>query len=192
MTELKKMMLDEIRKNTHIQSSVLDETEELIDTGLEKNDENVTAAALAYLDDKGYRRRLDNLEIAKKKILETSEGYDTVIVRKKRVVETDIFEKASIADLRDVLLLEVANGVTEIRKDMDRMSDKQYEYIVDYVDEVRLEFDRPKKGHLGEEEFKSFEEGLNEYASSGWELNKIFKDPKTPRLYLVFKREKMD
>ena len=47
-------------------------------------------------------------------------------------------------------------------------------------------------GHLGEEEFKSFEEGLNEYASSGWELNKIFKDPKTPRLYLVFKREKMD
>lgn len=191
MTELKKMMLDEIRKNTTIQSSYYDETEELIDTGLEKNDENVTAAALAYLDDKGYRRRLDNLEIAKKKILETSEGYDTVIIRKKRVVETDIFEKASIAELRDVLLLEIASSITELQKDVDRMSDKQYEYVVDYVDEVRMEFDRPKKGHLGEEEFKSFEEGLNEYASSGWELDQMFKDPHTPRLYLVFKREKM-
>ena len=74
MADLKKLMLDEIRKNTRIQSSYIDETEELIDTGLEKNDDNLTAVALAYLDEKGYRRRVDNLEIAKQKILQTSEG----------------------------------------------------------------------------------------------------------------------
>ena len=53
MADLKKLMLDEIRKNTRIQSSYIDETEELIDTGLEKNDDNLTAVALAYLDEKG-------------------------------------------------------------------------------------------------------------------------------------------
>ncbi|MBO4775581.1 MAG: hypothetical protein J5515_03105, partial [Lachnospiraceae bacterium] len=68
MADLKKLMLDEIRKNTHIQSSYIDETEELIDTGLEKNEDNLAAVALAYLDEKGYRRRVDNLEIAKQKI----------------------------------------------------------------------------------------------------------------------------
>ena len=96
MADLKKLMLDEIRKNTRIQSSYIDETEELIDTGLEKTDDNLTAVACAYLDEKGYRRRVDNLEIAKSKILETSEGYDTIIVKKNRIVETNIFEKAIV------------------------------------------------------------------------------------------------
>ena len=62
MADLKKLMLDEIRKNTHIQSSYIDETEELIDTGLDKNEDNLNAVALAYLDEKGYRSIAENVD----------------------------------------------------------------------------------------------------------------------------------
>ena len=145
MADLKKLMLDEIRKNTRIQSSYIDETEELIDTGLEKNDDNLTAVALAYLDEKGYRRRVDNLEIAKQKILETSEGYDTIIVKKNRIVETNIFEKATVAELRDALDLCLVNTVSSIHTKLDRLTNKQYIYKVDFIDSFKLESDSRRK-----------------------------------------------
>lgn len=191
MADLKKLMLDEIRKNTRIQSSYIDETEELIDTGLEKTDDNLTAVACAYLDEKGYRRRVDNLEIAKTKILETSEGYDTIIVKKNRIVETNIFEKATVAELRDALEVCLVNTIYSIHTKIDRLTNKQYEYKVEYVDSLKSESERPKQGHLGAEEFESFEETLNKRASEGWELDKIQNEPKGNRIFLVFKREKI-
>ncbi|MBO4347375.1 MAG: hypothetical protein J5840_07030 [Lachnospiraceae bacterium] len=191
MADLKKLMLDEIRKNTHIQSSYIDETEELIDTGLEKNEDNLAAVALAYLDEKGYRRRVDNLEIAKQKILETSEGYDTIIVKKNRVVEMNIFDKATVTELRDALDVCLNNTVSSIHTKLDRLTNKQYEYKVDFVDSFKMEFERPRSGHLGAEEFVSFEEKLNAYAQEGWELDKIHTEPKGTRVYLIFRREKM-
>ena len=145
MADLKKLMLDEIRKNTRIQSSYIDETEELIDTGLEKTDDNLTAVACAYLDEKGYRRRVDNLEIAKSKILETSEGYDTIIVKKNRIVETNIFEKATVAELRDALEVCMVNTIYSIHTKIDRLTNKQYEYKVEYVDSIKMEEERPKQ-----------------------------------------------
>lgn len=191
MADLKKLMLDEIRKNTHIQSSYIDETEELIDTGLEKNDDNLTAVALAYLDEKGYRRRVDNLEIAKQKLLETSDGYDTIIVKKNRIVETDIFEKASVSELRDALELCLVNTASSIHTKLDRLTNKQFEYKVAFVESFNLEKDRPKIGHLGEGEFETFEETLNKYAHAGWELDKIQNEAKGNKIYLIFRREKM-
>lgn len=191
MADLKKLMLEEIRKNTRIQSSYIDETEELIDTGLEKTDDNLTAVACAYLDEKGYRRRVDNLEIAKSKILETSEGYDTIIVKKNRIVETNIFEKATVAELRDALEVCLVNTIYSIHTKIDRLTNKQYEYKVDYVDSLKLESERPKQGHLGAEEFESFEETLNKRAAEGWELDKIQNESKGNRVFLVFKREKI-
>ena len=191
MADLKKLMLDEIRKNTRIQSSYIDETEELIDTGLEKTDDNLTAVACAYLDEKGYRRRVDNLEIAKSKILETSEGYDTIIVKKNRIVETNIFEKAMVAELRDALEVCLVNIIYSIHTKIDRLTNKQYEYKVEYVDSLKSESERPKQGHLGAEEFESFEETLNKRAAEGWELDKIQNEPKGNRVFLVFKREKI-
>ena len=92
MADLKNLMLEELRKSSLIQTSSIDETEEFLDTGLEKNEDNILAAALAYLDNKGYRRRADNIDFAKNMIMESSEGYDTVIIKQKRVVETDLFE----------------------------------------------------------------------------------------------------
>ena len=191
MADLKKLMLDEIRKNTRIQSSYIDETEELIDTGLEKTDDNLTAVACAYLDEKGYRRRVDNLEIAKSKILETSEGYDTIIVKKNRIVETNIFEKATVAELRDALEVCLVKTIYSIHTKIDRLTNKQYEYKVEYVDSLKSESERPKQGHLGAEEFESFEETLNKRAAEGWELDKIQNEPKGNRVFLVFKREKI-
>lgn len=191
MADLKTLMLDEIRKIAQFQSTYLDETEELIDTGLPKDDDNLTAAAIAYLDDKGYRRRTDNLEIAKQKILEISEGYDTIILKKNRVDEKFIFEKANMEEIRDALNLCMVETVYDINVKLDRVVNKQFEYIVDYVDEVRMEFNRPKSTRLGQDEYKTFQEGLNEYAEQGWELDKVFNDPRSSRLYLVFKREIM-
>lgn len=191
MADLKKLMLDEIQKNAHIQSSYIDETEELIDTGLEKNDDNVTAVALAYLDEKGYRRRVDNLEIAKQKILETSEGFDTIVVKRNRVVETNIFEKATLAELRDALDLCLVNTASSIHTKLDRLTNKQYEYKVVNIESINAEEDRPRIGHLGEGEFESFEETLNKYAAKGWELDKIHTEPKSNRIFLIFRRENM-
>jgi hypothetical protein len=191
MADVKKRMLDESRKNTRIQSSYIDETEELIDTGLEKNDDNLTAVALAYLDEKGYRRRVDNLEIAKQKILETSEGYDTIIVKKNRIVETNIFEKATVAELRDALDLCLVNTVSSIHTKLDRLTNKQYIYKVDFIDSFKLESDRPRTGHLGAENFETLEEKINKYAHDGWELDKMHTEPKGTRVFLVFRREKM-
>lgn len=191
MVDVKKLMLDEIQKNSNIQTSSLDETEELIDTGLEKNEDNLTAVAVAYLDDKGYRRSSLNLEFAKQKILEVSKDYDTIIVQQRRVEETDLFEKATTAELRDALDVCLVRTVSEIFKGVSRMSEKHYEYKTDYVNAIYLEDERPKNGRLGLEEFESLDEKLNRYASEGWELDKMHNEPKGTKVFLVFKREKM-
>ena len=182
-------MLDEIRKNTHIQSSYIDETEELIDTGLDKNEDNLNAVALAYLDEKGYRRIAENVDITKKKILELSEGYDTLIVKKNKVVEMDIFEKASVAELRDALEVCLVNTASEIHSNLKRIADNLYDYKVECVDSIKLEKDRPKKTRLGEEDFESFEETLNRYARKGYEIHKIFPEPKGSKIILVFRKD---
>ena len=189
MADLKKLMLDEIRKITHIQSSYIDETEELIDTGLDKNEDNLNAVALAYLDEKGYRRIAENVDITKKKILELSEGYDTLIVKKNKVVEMDIFEKASVAELRDALEVCLVNTASEIHSNLKRIADNLYDYKVECVDSIKLEKDRPKKTRLGEEDFESLEETLNRYARKGYEIHKIFPEPKGSKIILVFRKD---
>ena len=165
------------------------ETEELIDTGLEKNEDNLNAVALAYLDEKGYRRIAENVDITKKKILELSEGYDTLIVKKNKVVEMDIFEKASVAELRDALEVCLVNTASEIHSNLKRIADNLYDYKVECVDSIKLEKDRPRKTRLGEEDFESFEETLNRYARKGYEIHKIFPEPKGTKIILVFRKD---
>ncbi len=192
MADLKDLMREELRKSSLIQTSSIDETEELLDTGLEKNEDNILAAALAYLDNKGYRRRADNIDFAKNMIMESSEGFDTVIVKQKRVVETDLFEDASREELQDAMNVVKLETLTAIHTKLERMANRQYEYAVEFVDEIQLEKDRPK-GKLGD--YVSIENILNEYGGKGWELDRMYGEPKgkgTIRTYLVFKREKMD
>ena len=144
MADLKNLMREELRKSSLIQTSSIDETEELLDTGLEKNEDNILAAALAYLDNKGYRRRADNIDFAKNMIMESSEGYDTVIVKQKRVVETDLFEDAGREELQDAMNVCKLETLTAIHTKLERMANRQYEYAVEFVDEIQLEADRPK------------------------------------------------
>ncbi|MBR6093943.1 MAG: hypothetical protein IKP92_02835 [Lachnospiraceae bacterium] len=192
MADLKNLMREELRKSSLIQTSSIDETEELLDTGLEKNEDNILAAALAYLDNKGYRRRADNIDFAKNMIMESSEGYDTVIVKQKRVVETDLFEDAGREELQDAMNVCKLETLTAIHTKLERMANRQYEYAVEFVDEIQLEADRPK-GKLGD--YVSIENILNDYGSKGWELDRMYGEPKGKgvlRTYLIFKREKMD
>lgn len=193
MADLKKVILEEIRKSAFIQTSSINETEEYIDTGLPKTDENIQAAALNYLDEKGYRRRVDNLEFAKQMILECSQGYDTVIIKRKSVVEQDLFEKASINELRDALDVCMLNTISAINTKLDRMANISYEYKIEVVDRIYTEMERPR-GHLSGD-FETFEELLNRYSATGWMLDRVQSEPKngnTPaRNIVVFRREKM-
>ena len=100
MADLKKMILEELRKSPNFQTETINEMEEYIDTGLEKTEENIIEVALNYLDEKGYRRRADNLEYAKQMIISCSEDSDTIIVKRMQILEEDLFENASMNELR--------------------------------------------------------------------------------------------
>ena len=71
------------------------------------------------------------------------------------------------------------------------MANIRYEYAIKALDEINLEENRPK-GKLGD--YVSIEEILNEYGGKGWELDRMYGEPrgKGIRTYLVFKREIMD
>lgn len=190
MTDVKELMLDVVVKNPSIQSEEYDETEELIDTGLPITEDNLKAVALAYLDDKGYRRRTDNIEMAKQRILEASQGYDTIVVKMNRVEENSIFAKATKEELRDLMQVCLNDTLESIHKKIDRLVNKQFEYHVEYVPDLKKEKDRPRRGRLGEEEFESFEQVLNRNAKMGWEIDKMFSVDDS-EICLVFKREIM-
>lgn len=193
MADLKKVMLEEIRKSSFIQTSSISETEEYIDTGLAKTEENVQMAALNYLDEKGYRRRADNVEYAKRMILECSEGYDTLIIKRKSVVEQDLFEKAGVNELRDAINVCMLNTMSAMNAKLERMANISYEYRVEVVDRLYTDAERPK-GHLSGD-FETLEELLNRYSHAGWQLDRIQVDPKNgnnpARTLVIFKKEKM-
>ncbi len=194
MADLKKMILEELRKSPNLQTETINEMEEYIDTGLEKTEENITEVALNYLDEKGYRRRADNLEYAKQMILSCSEEYDTIIVKRKQVIEEDLFENASMNELRDALNLCVLNNLNSIQEMLEYMLDVEYEYKVETLPKLYTEEDRPR-GHLASDDFETFEELLNRLAGKGYQLDRIV-EPRagvSPARYnIIFKREKTD
>lgn len=195
MANLKQMMLDIIKRNKTIQTSSFDETEELIDTGLPKTEENLQAAAIAYLDERGYRRRFDNVEYAKQMILECSEGYETIIVKQKKVVETNIFDKSGVAELRDAIEVCNADAIMSINEKLDRLINRKYEYKVIMVTKIFMKEEVARKA-LGTNT-EAFEDILNAVAEDGWELDRIYTDDNTNtledvRTYVIFRREKFE
>lgn len=190
MADLRKIMLEEIRKSAMLQTSLVDVTEELIDTGLEKNEVNIRAMAMAYLDERGYRRIAENVELAKQIILEESQGYDTIIVKRNRIQETDLFENATDVELRDALNVCLFETMTAINTRLDRLVNKRYEYKVETVEALYTAADRPK-GRLVDD-FETFDEIIQRMTSKGWELDQVVKEDKPSRRFIVFKREKMN
>ncbi len=193
MADLRNIMLEEIRKSAMLQTSLVDVTEELIDTGLEKNEVNIRAVAMSYLDERGYRRIAENIELAKQIIMDESKNYDTIIVKKNRVEETDLFEDASNEELRDALNVCMYETLSSIHTKLDRLVNKQYEYKIEVVDALHVDSDRPK-GRLMDD-FETFEEIMTRMSSKGWELDQVIKEDKMgtipARRFIVFKREKM-
>ncbi|MGN0385640.1 MAG: hypothetical protein ACI4EX_07125 [Lachnospiraceae bacterium] len=193
MADLRNIMLEEIRKSAMLQTSLVDVTEELIDTGLEKNEVNIRAVAMSYLDERGYRRIAENVELAKQIIMEESKNYDTIIVKKNRVEETDLFEDASNEELRDALNVCMYETLSSIHTKLDRLVNKQYEYKIEVVDALHVDSDRPK-GRLMDD-FETFEEIMTRMSNKGWELDQVIKEDKMgtipARRFIVFKREKM-
>jgi hypothetical protein len=106
-------------------------------------------------------------------------------------VETDLFEGAGREELQDAMDVCKLETLTAIHTKLERMANRQYEYAVEFVEEIQLEKDRPK-GKLGD--YVSIENVLNEYGKKGWELDRMYADPKgkSTRTYFVFKREIMD
>ena len=193
MADLRNIMLEEIRKSAMLQTSLVDVTEELIDTGLEKNEVNIRAVAMSYLDERGYRRIAENIELAKQIIMDECKNYDTIIVKKNRVEETDLFEDASNEELRDALNVCMYETLSSIHTKLDRLVNKQYEYKIEVVDALHVDSDRPK-GRLMDD-FETFEEIMTRMSSKGWELDQVIKEDKMgtipARRFIVFKREKM-
>ena len=172
MADMKKVMLEEIRKSSYIQTSSISETEEYIDTGLPKTEENIQAAALNYLDEKGYRRRVDNMEYAKKMILECSEGYDTVIIKRKSVVEQDLFEKVGINELRDAMDVCMLNTMSAMNAKLERMANMSYEYKVETY------------------KVKVAENEMNKLASEGWRVIAVTPNEARFEIVVTYERKK--
>lgn len=168
--DVNQMLLDTIKKCGSIETQSVNEIEELIDTGLEKTEENIQKAAMEYLEEKGYAFREDNLVRAKQHILDSSQGSDTVRIRKKHSIEEDLLtdiDEADVSKLRDVTILD---KLVSINEKLDRMVNPRYQYAVEVVDDILTERDRPQASL---QQFESFQSLLNRYAEAGWRVVNI-------------------
>lgn len=170
MANLNGIMYDMIKKSGCITTSNVNEIEEIVDTGLEKTEENIQKVALEYLDEKGYARRIDNLERAKQHIIESSLFSDTVRVRKKREMVEDLFQEADEEDLQKLMQICNLDSLLKVNDKLDKIINRQYEYAVEVVNDILTDADRVG-GSLSE--FESFQMLLNRYASAGWRVVSI-------------------
>ena len=171
MVDISQVLNETIRRCDCIQTKSVNEIEELIDTGLEKNDENIQKVAMEYLQEKGYMLREDNLVRAKQHIEESSLYSDTVKVRKRRVMEEDLLSEADkddMATLKDVCMLD---QMLKLNAKLDAVAAPRFQYAVEVLNDIVLESDRPPQGSLTE--FESFQMLLNRYAAAGWRVVSI-------------------
>jgi len=170
MVDLNQIMYDMIKKSNCFETSYVNEIEELVDTGLEKTEENIQKVALEYLDEKGYARRIDNLDRAKQHILESSMYSDTVQVRKRREMVEDLLQEADAEELEKLTDVCVLDKLQKIDEKLEKIANPQYEYAVEIVNEVLTDADK-MGGSLTE--FESFQMLLNRYASAGWRVMSV-------------------
>lgn len=65
MVDAEQILYNVIRNSNSFETTYVNEIEEVVDTGLEKTEDNIQKVALEYLDEKGFARRIDNLDRAK-------------------------------------------------------------------------------------------------------------------------------
>ena len=167
MVDVNQIMFDMIRRSDSIVTSKVEQVEEIVDTGLEKTEENITQIALEYLDEKGYARDVRNLEMAKQHVLESSASFDTVRIRKTRRLEDDLLSEAQPEDLEKLMDICLLDNLMKVNYKMDAMLNRRYEYAVEIVDEIMTDREKPS-GTL--QEFISFQMLLNRYAKQGYHV----------------------
>lgn len=167
MVDVNQIMYNMIKKSNSIETSSVNEIEEIVDTGLDKTDENVQKMAAEYLDEKGYSRSPQNLDQAKQHILESSAGSETVRVRKRRTMVEDLLEDMEEEDMSKIMQSCLLDNLIRINSKLDVLSGKRYEYAVEIVDEIALDGEKPSGSLI---EFVSFQGLLNKYAAAGYRV----------------------
>ena len=167
MVEVNQVMYDMIKKSNSIATSNVNDIEEIVDTGLDKTDENIQKMAMDYLDDKGYAKTPQNMEQAKQHILQSSNGSDTVRVRVKRRMVEDLLQDVAPEDMEKLLNVCLLDNLIKVNDKLQDVSGKRYEYAVEVVDEIQLDSEKPAGSLI---EFISFQTLLNRYAAAGWKV----------------------
>lgn len=171
MVNTNQIMYDVIKRSESFETTEVNEIEEVVDYGIEKNEDNIQKVALEYLDEKGFARRVDNLEKAKQIVLDSSMYSDTVCIRKRREIREDMLLEAEDDELAKLMDACVVDKLTKIDEKLAQLTEPRYEYMVEVVDDVLTEEDRPIQ--TGLKEFESFPAMLNRYASQGWRVCNI-------------------
>ncbi len=170
MVDVKELMNEVIRRSNCVDTSSVNEIEEIVDTGLEKNEENIQKVAFEYLDEKGYSHRLENLDRAKQHIAESSANSDTVRVRKRREMVEDLLSELDDDEMNKLLEICTLDSIIKLNGKVDALVNRRYEYAVEAVDEILLD---SEKGSGSLAEFVSFQMLLNKYAEQGYRVASI-------------------
>ena len=167
MIDVNQIMFDMIRKSNTVETSSVMEIEEVVDTGLEKNEDNIQKIAIEYLEEKGYSRSVQNMDMAKQHIMESSEFSDTVRVRKRREIVEDTLSEAEPDELDKLMNVCLLDNLMKVSEKLDALAVSRVEYAVEIVDEIVLD---KEKGSNSLMEFVSMQTLLNRYAAQGFHV----------------------
>ena len=167
MVDVDQIMYDMIRKSGSVETESVNEIEEIVDTALDKTDDNVQKMAMDYLTEKGYAKSPQNLDQAKQHIMESSEGSETVRVRVRRRMVEDLLSDMEEADLSKLMNACLLDNLIKTNQKLDSFSTKRYEYAVEVVDDIQLDSEKPSGSLI---EFVSFQTLLNRYAAAGFRV----------------------
>ena len=167
MIDVNQIMFDMIRKSNTVETSNVMEIEEVVDTGLEKTEDNIQKIAIEYLEEKGYSRSVQNMDMAKQHILESSEFSDTVRVRRRREIVEDTLSEAEPEELDKLMNVCLLDNLMKVSEKLDSLASSRVEYAVEIVDEIVLD---KEKGSNSLMEFVSLQTLLNRYAAQGFHV----------------------
>ena len=174
MVDANQLMYDVIRKSNTFETTYINEIEEVVDTGLEKTEDNIQKIALEYLDEKGFARRIDNLERAKQHIIESSMYSDTVCVRKRREICEDMLSDCEEEEIEKYLracTLDKLNQIAHSLAENSSIVRPRYEYTLQVINDIYTMADKGPSSVLSE--YETFDMLLNRYAAAGWRMKNI-------------------
>lgn len=171
MVDAEQILYNVIRNSNSFETTYVNEIEEVVDTGLEKTEDNIQKVALEYLDEKGFARRIDNLDRAKQHIIESSQYSDTVCIRRKREICEDMLAECEEEEIDKLLRACTLDKLNQISYRLAAYTCPRYEYTIEVVNDIYTMADKNQGSQLSE--FESFDMLLNRYAAAGWQVKSI-------------------